>query len=48
MKETNICHGIKIISRKNKELLFKYLFNLEMQEKLDSREPVSAFLRKDD
>ncbi len=46
MNNTNL--KLNKINRKNKERLLKYLFTLEMQEKLNSQEPVFAFLQKDD
>ena len=45
---SNINFELNKTNRKNKEKLLKYLFTLEMQEKLNSQEPAFAFLQKDD
>lgn len=43
-----ISKELKTMNRKKKEKLLKYLINLEMQDRLDNQEPVSAFHQRDD
>lgn len=43
-----ISKELKTMNRKKKEKLLKYLINLEMQDRLDNQEPVSASLQRAD